>query len=203
MSPLSEWISRKLRTCFAVTLSVLAIAPAGNAASVQEISLNQTTTTLSPPVQGVAIILKTWVEENNARSHFEIRLFTKLEFPAALEGYYADVPAFVGEEKITLRVQESADCSVAQTAFLSYETTDGLMPEMVTADRVESVGAAVPTQSDPRPQRLRIFLLRRNTNSAPGRPLLWFQMVSERLTDIAMCDTDSVHRAMALFAEQH
>jgi len=169
--------------------------------SVQEIPLNRSIRMLSPSIEGIDMILKTWVDESDARSRFEIRVFTLLRSPAALAGYYADVGVFDGEQRITPIEQESADCSVSQTAFFSYETANGPIIEMVTAQRIEGTGLAIPVQTNPRPQQLRLYLLRHNVNSTPGKPRLWFQMVSERQTNAAMCDSNAVHSAMTEFVE--
>jgi hypothetical protein len=187
--------------CVAASFALISFsAPSQCAEILQEVELKQSINVLPDKVSGFSMIEKTWENSNDANNHFSVNLYTSKTKPTALDPFYERVMVFAHGVKQDFIEHNGPDCSISQTAVFRTPASENSLI-VVTAKRVERNDKTMPSQAEPRPQRLQLFEVRSNVTGEPGKSSLWLEATKESVTEKTFCDADSIHKAMADFAQ--
>jgi hypothetical protein len=186
-----------------IALLMSPVAPSICAPAKQEIKLERSINILRDHPSGIEMVLKVWDNENDARSRFVVKLYSKAKTTDEVGGqYYEEVLVFAHGVRTDFAIWMAPDCSLSQTAIYRVPSPSGLRLIVVTAERVESRGTEIVPQSEPRPQRLRLFVPKLNgIDEQPGKSSTWLDSIKERVTTESLCDAQDIRRAMDAFAE--
>jgi hypothetical protein len=180
------------------------VAPSICAPAKQGVELARSINILRDHPPGIEMVLKTWENQNDARSRFVIKLYSKAKTTDEVGGQYnEEVLAFAQGVRTDFAIWMAPDCSLSQTAIYRAPSPSGPHLIVVTAEPVESRGAEIVPQSEPRPQRLRLFVPKLNgIDEQPGKSSTWLDSIKEQVTTESLCDAQAIRRAMDAFAAE-
>ena len=159
---------------------------------------------LSDHQLGLSLITKIWENESDARSRFVIELFSKAQQAGEQGLYYERVLSFANGKRVEFSNWMAPDCSLSQAVVFRVQSRTGEGLVVGTAERVASASLEIAPRSAPRPQRIRLFILKENaTGEAAGKSALWFDSVKEKITEQSICEADEIRASINDFLVQN
>ncbi|WP_407117518.1 hypothetical protein [Bradyrhizobium sp. LMG 9283] len=190
--------------CIGTFLAVLILLSVGSASAQEEVRLTQSINVLSGGQSGISLITKIWHNESDARNRFVIELFSAAQRADERGLYYERVLSFADGKPVEFSDWMAPDCSLSQVVVFQVRSRAGEELVVGTAERVASGGPEIVPQSNPRPQRLRIFIQQENASGeAAGKSTRWFDSVKEQVTDQGLCEADEIRAAIKDFLVQN
>jgi hypothetical protein len=170
------------------------------AGAYEEVRLSQSMNLLSGSPSGVRLIMKVWENESDARNRFTVELFSEAKRTDDSGSYYERLLSFSNGRRVEFSSWLAPDCSISQTII--FRVRSGSKDELIvgTAAREISASGEVVAQSDPAPQRIRLFVQRTNvTGEEAGKSSVWFDSVREVVTARPLCEAADVRRVIGDF----
>ena len=185
-------------------LAFLILVSLRPASAQEEVRLTQSINVLSDHQSGVSLITKVWENESDARNRFVIELFSKAQQAGEQGSYYERVLSFANGKQVEFSNWMAPDCSLSQAIVFRVRSRTGEGLVVGTAERVASASLEIVPQSDPRPQRIRLFIPKKNAaGEAAGKSALWFDSVKEKITEQSLCEADEIRAAINNFLVQN
>jgi len=73
----------------------------------------------------------------------------------------------------------------------------------IKAPRPRGEDEEIPSQADPAPQRICIYVAKTSDSDDPSRSPIWLDAIAETITQKALCSVEDVRKEIRFFVSQH